>query len=292
MLSYEITEVLNASGNDLVVHWEFTPTTDDLSVVKTTIFRSYDEPDAGDEVELGSVTGEFLFRDVIVNRQNRRRNAFYRIVSEGPSNTVEKRGIFIEREPDGIVRAVLRRTRVDIRCAGVPVFFFKKRTTGTRCDCYDEDLGLVDTGCDDCAGTGFIGGFYRPLLTMLKMGVPAQQSNPEDIRRQPETTEGFYVSAPRISPGDLFFELERGLRWRVGTPVQPHEFHRTITLQELILEEVNPADVEYDVFKLPKDPGTPLIQPRQRRSIRYIAEDGTAATIELVEVSAKNEPVS
>lgn len=49
-------------------------------------------------------------------------------------------------------------------------FIVKPRKTGTACECYNSELrASTDPDCEVCHGTGFVGGYYSPIPTRVKI---------------------------------------------------------------------------------------------------------------------------
>ena len=64
----------------------------------------------------------------------------------------------------------------------IPGYLFKRRTYGPKCKCHDKNTGeMVGATCPDCAGSGFVGGYFPAVPYTLLLQSPevreVQRSN-------------------------------------------------------------------------------------------------------------------
>lgn len=100
---------------------------------------------------------------------------FYRLRvvrrSDGAAVQTTPTAVF-EAEPDLVTLEIRRRTNLLLReYTGVPVLYYPVRSTGLRCpDCWsDTQKHRVKSRCTTCYDTGFVTGFYTPMLMHLNI---------------------------------------------------------------------------------------------------------------------------
>lgn len=134
--------------------------------------------------------------------------------------------------------------------SGIPVYIFKKNTEGNaKCpNCWDDIAKRVTrSNCTVCHGTGNYQGYYNPTYTWA-------DPNPDaDIiqitqwgRTQPSQTDMFFINYPRLTVGDLVFEILTEKRWKVSA-VRDTEKRRTKMLQIVRLDLLTREEVEYTI---------------------------------------------
>jgi hypothetical protein len=276
VIEIEGVSIYHVTSLDVVVTWSFKPTVEPLSGVTVTVRRAYDEVHASDSVVVASVVGTVgHVRDSSVTRFDRTRRPYYVVEAVGAENTATSEKITLRDTRTPEARAMMRRIGVDIRFGGVATFVFQKKRTGQMCSCVDEVLQVsMVRDCKGCYGTGISGGYYVPTLTLMKFGSPDKNNVPSPIGdKQPEVTQVTSLAYPVLMPNDLIFEVNTGMWWRVGTPVSPSEYKRTVLMLTAPIHAVNTDDVEYQQIKLPVVPGQSVVRPRRNAPITYVATD-------------------
>lgn len=284
MIEIETVSIHHVTSVDVIVAWTFKPTVESLAGVTVTVRRAYDEVNASDAVEIATVAGTVQYvRDSTVVRFDRTRRPYYTVEAVGAENTAtsERATLRDVRTPEA--RAMMRRIGVDIRFGGVPVFVFQKKRTGQLCVCVDAVLGVsMIRDCDQCHGTGILGGYYTPTLTLMKFGAPDTNNVPSPTGdKQPEVTQVTSLPYPILMPSDLIFEINTGMWWRVGTPVSQSEYKRTMLLQTAPIHGVNMNDIEYQQIKLPLEPGQSVVRPRRNAPIHYVTTNDADEPVEV-----------
>lgn len=136
--------------------------------------------------------------------------------------------------------------------AGVPCLIYPRKRGGLPCpDCFDPiQKKRLNSYCQSCFGTNWLGGFYAPLDAFIDFGAPNDTTAIQDWgETQPSESDILYTNYPFLEAGYVVRELREDRMWRVVKNRQT-EKRRTPMLQFVRLIEINPGDVEY---KIPAD---------------------------------------
>jgi len=241
----------------VLIDWLFKPTALPLSRYDIRIYRG----ESPEEMEI--IAGPFpadevtKFEDLTSRLISKYRTYYYEVTSTNRNTDVVTKsgpytkegfidlvGIYIVEEHDFLFRHV----------CGVPLYILKKQTAGeARCtNCWDKTLKRVKrSNCQECHGTGFVGkgvgGYFDPFYTWGDIA-----PDPEVIqitqwgKVEQGQTDLFFTNYPRLSVGDLVFELMTGKRWKVAM-VRDTEKRRVKMLQIVRLDQINNDQVEYKI---------------------------------------------
>jgi hypothetical protein len=158
-------------------------------------------------------------------------------------------------EPDLIAAEIQMRERlVWSEYAGRKCFVYPVRTFGQRCpNCYDgPDRGKGFTSqrrrsrCVTCYDTSFVRGYHSPIEIFMQIDPSDQavQTLPVGETQQTDTSARL-PNFPQLKPRDIIVEAENR-RWRV-VKVKPTERLRSIIHQELVMHEITPGDIEFQI---------------------------------------------
>lgn len=179
------------SGFDLDIFWQQNPETD---IAGYNIYRSIG-PETGFIKINSSLITILSFRDVAAIQQSRTDYWYYvtavstdaqesnpslAVVNELRATSVNRNDL--DRIGDGsemnhevILREIVRRNELLIRRGGERVDIYIRKTSGTRCDCFDPlRVQSTDPRCSDCFGTTFKGG-YEPVRNILMKIMPTSR---------------------------------------------------------------------------------------------------------------------
>ena len=184
-------------------------------------------------------------------------NVFYRVQLVDGNGRVyvsapASAGTYWERYDWSLVREILRKeTMVQRKRAGVKGWLLQRRYWGDRCDCTDPDTGQVrDPLCENCYGTGIIGGFYDPFEYWVIMD-PSRRLAKLDAEQglmvqNLETVRA--LAYPRPQPGDFWVHSGTNQRFIINGEAAAVARHRGIDLiLNLRLEEVDRSHPVYGV---------------------------------------------
>jgi hypothetical protein len=118
--------------------------------------------------------------------------------------------------------AVLRAEQIQLaRKTGIEGFLYKRKISGRPCSrCLDFNTGEVtDAGCQACFGTGWLGGYFRPVPCSCFDLQPNDTSIRHDIPLQGPVTntrfEARAVASPLLASGDLWLNCQNSERYRI-----------------------------------------------------------------------------
>lgn len=183
----------------------------------------------------------------------------------GPTTVFSKHPT-IDKRLRLVSRAVIRRASLALRYFnGIEVAVFKRRHFGKRCTCVDlKTKEVLVANCEDCYGTGWIGGFFPSIQTLGRLmdSEPAINTEAEgrtNIMRGRLTLINF----PRIEKDDVLVELDSNRRWVVNGTDDRHFRRRKIT-QGVTCTELARTSVYYHMdigaeTLLPPDEPDPVI---------------------------------
>jgi len=132
---------------------------------------------------------------------------------------------------------------------GRPMLYYRLRTDGVRChDCWgDLENQRVKSHCDTCFDTGFITGFFNPVVLMVNM-----KDDPDALVQNAEVDEAFvHMGSATMTAdieafiGDLLVESDN-TRWLISS-LNHSEKLRSRTIQVLGVAHVQKSDVKYKV---------------------------------------------
>ena len=151
---------------------------------------------------------------------------------------------------------------------GVPCLIYKKMKEGTWCPvCWDSVLKRVTkSNCKTCAGTGRLGGYYKPIEAWVKLNPDNKDvSIPEWGEKETNQLDFMFTNYPALVVGDLFYECKPGKFFRLDK-VTCAEKNRVATIQLGRLTEINRSDIEYSL-EIPEDIVLKMVKDLEDRSL-------------------------
>lgn len=117
--------------------------------------------------------------------------------------------------------SILQRCKWQLLMSGESVMLYQRRWTGTRCPNWSQTKKqhAIDTDLDTCYGTGFIGGYYRPIKVYVSLLSPVLTENvvkEEGIKRtfQPKS---WTLHEPTLRNGDFILRSNGERLWITNT---------------------------------------------------------------------------
>jgi len=233
MLAYRRIDIIIASAGStpaatsrVLVCWELVTQQSGLDQTTFSIERSLSPLFSEDEYEVlvsdipgvpGTLVYEYL--DITPNLMSFNRMYHYRIRAQTPEGEVLSQPRTWETKVRPHEAAIIERHDFVLQyLQGIPSFVFIERTADSQpCSCFDKTAGRPRvSNCTICLGTGR----YRPYFTPIPFYVdynPDQNlvniSNFGEL--QPQEKDCWSSAFPPLKPGDLIYEVLRGLIWRI-----------------------------------------------------------------------------
>jgi len=153
---------------------------------------------------------------------------------------------------------------------GEPCMVIKRKSFGARCPvCWSQERRQVTKShCDTCHGTGFVIGYYQPILIQISFDSdPRKADGQKEWENVYDSKRARLCNYPLLRPKDLIVNIDDYKRYvitHVETTKIPRLSESAIVLskqnyilsQLLTMEELNPDDNEYfiDVDNIPEVP--------------------------------------
>lgn len=115
-------------------------------------------------------------------------------------------------------RALMR----DYAGAGVPVIYYRKKTTGMHCPvCWDDMLERsTKADCESCYGTGIDGGYYDGINTYISFELDQRTLKRTGLIDLKQNVVGAWLTNyPKIKPGDIIIRTDNKNIYEVQDPV-------------------------------------------------------------------------
>lgn len=269
MLEVKNIQVVTEAIDRLTLMWEIEDTHEDVHDYLFTIRRSLSPGGPWDEIAQ-DLEDRYQFSDTSANLKDRWRQFYYQIVVTLKSDTSKKTyttPVGLAAPPDLIALEVQRREALYFRkYVGRKILLFPRRNFGHRCNCWDSVLQRKKTSrCQNCFGTGYMGGYMSPILTWFQID-PSAKSNQQlkSGETQQVVTIARTMVFPRMKPKDIIVERENK-RWRIVRVMQTERL-RAVVRHELHLSAISPGSIE---FELPVD-FTALEDPVDQLNFRRV----------------------
>lgn len=159
------------------------------------------------------------------------------VVESGPSTLTPKMA--------GYRRKLIRDFRLTLKFNGTPTILLKRRTWGVVCDrCVDKRTKqIVRSECKDCWGTGYVGGYWTPVLTYARRSATATTvANSPEQKSESNDSQIWLPDFPQLERDDILVSLHDQRRYRVDRQVQTEMqlagVHQVVNCQELARDHV------------------------------------------------------
>ena len=263
--------VYQQTSDAQIIGWA--PVGNDLDNASVAVYAKYAETADEELVLTTTASARFASIDTLKLR-DQWRVVFYRlVVTDAAGATREYDHIHLDGDRViGPVKGLRLNVRTQLRLGGDPVLIYQRvGGSGTRCACYDVKLKKVTrSNCPSCFNTGWVAGFYPPILTLAQITPEHANAVPGDTERQDTTAEIMVAEYPELRPRDMIYEVGTGRRYRVGS-IQHTEYNRQLIHQTFQGTRLNVNDVEHTVTVPDPDTLTPVMArvdaPRGRRTI-------------------------
>lgn len=233
------------------IFWEFSGSVRDTYRFEWKVQRSESPGGPWDDITAW-LQEVYYLRDNIIPFLSKVRKLYYQIVVREVGNVSNTKTFGPNAniaQPDLVSMELIRQVRMELRHgSGRIVYILPRRTLGPNClSCYDPESSVrIASHCADCYNTTKAGGYLSPIRAEADIYETSQD------RRQTDTavivqsnTMARMSNYPPVRPSDLLIDSENR-RFRVEK-VTPGEHRRVPYEQDLMLHELPPGDIEYDI---------------------------------------------
>ena len=230
-----------------IVGWRFIPFgVAEPAAAKVKVWRSA-SPDSGFEqiATVPALKGWFFDEDI--DLLNRWAVYYYKLDLVVEDVTQGYGPVRLEGSNDRIAAGLVKHRNTYLRLAGLPVLIYPYLAAGERCSCWDAVLRKSTVSdCSGCFGTGYLSGYYSPILTLAQIGVEAKQNQVGERIEQETVVELMMSNYPVLRPGDVVYEIDAGRRYKVQA-VTPSEKSRMLIGQDALGYGLQPTDTEHNI---------------------------------------------
>jgi hypothetical protein len=230
-----------------IVGWRFIPFgVAEPAAAKVKVWRSA-SPDSGFEqiATVPALKGWFFDEDIdLLNRWS----VFYYKLDLVVDDIAQGYGpVRLEGTNDKIASGLVKHRNTYLRMAGLPVLVYPYLESGERCSCWDAVLRKSTiSNCPTCFGTGYLSGYYPPILTLAQIGVEAKQNLVGERIEQEAAVEVMMSNYPVLRPGDVVYEIDAGRRYRIQS-ITPSEKGRMLIAQDAVGYALQTSDAEHNI---------------------------------------------
>ena len=174
----------------------------------------------------------------------------YRVDCQLPSGrVVTVTGETKPQDPDRKMAQYRRKTQRDFRLSlkfnGTRIIILKKRRWGVRClKCFDKRTKeVVRPNCLDCWGTGFVEGYWTPIVSYARSNVTSNTTAITPMQKSDANDCTFWVpDYPQLERDDIIIRLADQRRFRldqqVETQIQLNSVHQEVGSQQLPMDNI------------------------------------------------------
>lgn len=268
MLVFGEVKITGYSIESYVLSWVVAadPSVDSISDYRYHVYRSLSPEGPFDRITPdGGLSNIFLYEDKEVNRYQKWRRWFYKIVATSTTGRPDVSTDVIEleikapTEQELFAAEVRRNQNILLRGAGItpgtigiPCLLYIRKKFGSRCSCWDElQQQVTDDGCLRCYGVGYEGGFMDPILVFINLGRSVEQTDLDPIMEgEPVVAKAWTTNYPEFSFGDMVvtkantrYDMVR----KAATQIRDITSRQILTLSEISGSDVRqklPLNVE------------------------------------------------
>lgn len=137
-------------------------------------------------------------------------------------------------------------------------YILKRIRTGERChSCYDDIRGQIsDSDCQECFGTGYTRGYYRPYAIKFAYSSPviniAEGQSIEGVNPSSQDITIWTNHYPFVSVGDIFIN-EKNDRYVVKNVQRTTKNNDYVLRQDLVLTKIPYSDIVYKFVFVPSE---------------------------------------
>jgi hypothetical protein len=133
---------------------------------------------------------------------------------------------------------------------GVDTVMFRRKSYGKRCpNCWHPQLEkIIKDHCEVCMGTGFDGGYFEGVSTLIQYDATPNQFSLEYFGKF-ETNEvsAWTIAFPEVAPRDLIFRATTKSLFSIDA-IRGTELQSVVVRQMMKLTELNKSSPEYQLM--------------------------------------------
>lgn len=241
----------------VLVKWKLKRTSQNLTNLKFFIYRGESSEELTAVNSVGIDYDElYEFMDYTANLRDLTKIYHYQVQAKEMSGDTVLQTFYSDmetwrQEPDLVALYVIEEHLFLYRhtSAGMPAFIYKSKSEGERCpECWDPVLKKVTKStCVTCKGTGFVGGYYKPIEAWMgfNVNIKAEQIADWGIK-QIDQTDVEFTDYPELSVGDVILELKEYKFWKISN-VRFTLKGGAVMTQIARISAVNRSDIEYSI---------------------------------------------
>jgi len=257
----------------MMLRWALNPHDWPQTDLVFVIFRS--QSPQGPWEEVGFVEeGVWVYTDFAIYSPAVLRNFYYivRCASRAGKGYVDSTWVNAQPEQDNVATEMIRKKMVFLYTrGGSQAAVLCAKTWGSACSrCYNyEKMQATDPDCPNCFGTGYTGGYVKPVYVPAIINPPRKSVVAAGLVYSPRNIYAEIGYMPLTNEGDLFVDVKQNVRYTVKE-VQPYS-HRLVTVsQTLVLNRLEENDNVYSIPVPEVNPNSyagrawDLVQPRKK----------------------------
>lgn len=255
----------------LTLRWALNPHDWPLTDLAFVLFRA--ESPQGPWEEIGfAEEGTWAFTDYALHAPTVLRSYYHvvRCVSKEGKGFTDSTWVDAKPDQDHIATELIRKKMIYLMTrGGCQAAIMAKKTWGAACSrCYSyEKMTATDPDCPNCFGTGYTGGFIKPIYLPALINPPKKSVVAAQIIFDPRQIYAEIGYTPTANPDDVFIDVKQNIRYRIKE-VSPYS-HRLVTVsQTLLLMRIDENDNIYSIAVPEVNPNGyagrawDLVQPR------------------------------
>lgn len=223
LIKFKSVNATTDYGLDFVnITFSIEDTREDLSDYQFDLLRSNCESD--DFYVVYSNIQDFECNDYAVNLLNPESRYLYKIrATHIPTEfSIESNDFsYPEVDPDRYAFYLSEIYSMYLEAIGnQKMYLLKRKRTGDRCECYDDVRGArLSDKCPICFGTGYAGGFYKPIEIMVNFLSTAGKQEEVGLNGTFEATEPIQLwtqNYPLLQENDILVDSVTGERFTIS----------------------------------------------------------------------------
>jgi hypothetical protein len=251
MASFYNNKVTVYTPDAFTVEWEL----NNLSIPATaivSIFRS--EASEGPWTKLREVAAlDGRYSDKHIAMGNLFRTVYYKLICTDDDTDYESESFSTFAIPDAKTRYMLKmlgnKLRQPHNSDALPVYFYTRRTWGPLCEC--SSRGKTSSSCPMCFGTGFLHGFYEPIMGYVSRSIQRKKELKSVGKNVSEDIRQFWTMPyPLLNDGDFFVSALND-RWRILPGIDVPEIFDRPLRQKFYASQMSRGDIIYQI-EVPK----------------------------------------